>query len=434
MSQKPSKVVCIDGYNLAMPHGSGIATYGHTLLEALVADGARGQVLYGPSEAVHHSDDLNEATIISGQQKARKKSFGRAVSTRTSRFGVKAHPVSSRGNVHWPRAGMRQPAANDYWVSRELYHLANRAFTRHGTVTPVQFCPSDDVPAPQVMHWTCPLPLSAKGVPNILTVHDIIPLTLPHATGEAKHSYYKLIDAACHRADHILSVSETTRDDLIKFFPDLQNKISVTYQPILQPEAQPQEEVARWLKDTLDLDYAGYFLFYGAIEPKKNLGRIIEAYLESGSKTPLVIVAGRQWLEQYEVGLLDAHLANSPQSRIVRLDFLPRSSLDRVIAGAKATLFPSLYEGFGLPVLESMAQGVPVLGSNFGAIAEVAGDAMKAVDPYDVASIARGIRDLDHDSDLQDHLRSSGRERALFFNPEKYRVRLSSIYDHLGLL
>lgn len=426
-------VACVDGYNLAMPHGSGIATYAHTLLEALSAQGIITQVLYGPSNPYAPNNVLNEAEIISGQQKGRKKSLIRALSTLTSRYGVSAHPVKDSGTIQWPRAGMRRPAAQSYWSAHELYHLAHRAFTQYGTFTKVAFKSDYDVPAPSVMHWTCPLPISAKGVTNILTVHDIIPLKLPHSTGDNKSAFFKLVDQACHRADHIFSVSETTKSDLIEIFPDLESRISVTYQPVLTPEPVDREATARWLKDSFTLDFGGYFLFYGAVEPKKNLGRIIEAYLDSGSLTPLVIVGGRQWLAEYETGLLEAHLANQPESRILRLDYLPRSSLDRLIRGARATLFPSLYEGFGLPVLESMALGVPVLGSNNGAVREIGGGAILSTDPYDAQNIAKAIRQLDSDPELRTELSTVGKQRATFFNADTYSARISAIYQHLGL-
>lgn len=417
-----------------MPHGSGIATYGHTLLEAAGGLGLGTQVLYGPANRASSVAELNEAEIISGQAKARTKSVGRAISTFTSRFGVKAYPVVSTGQIQWPRAGMRQPAANQYWIARELYHLAHRAYARSGAFAKVDFALIDGAAKPSLMHWTCPLPITAHGMPNILTIHDVIPLMLPHSTGENKSAFYQLLDQACHRADHILSVSASTKSDLVRLFPDLEPRISVTYQPILQPEPTPEEDVACWLKDALNLDFGGYFLFYGAIEPKKNLGRIVEAYLESGSQKPLVIVGGRQWLQEDEVGLLNAHLEQQSATRIVRLDFLPRSSLDRLIRGARATLFPSLYEGFGLPVLESMALGVPVLGSHQGAIAEVGAEAILGVDPYDAMSIAAGIRKLDQDNELHQGLALAGKARAQFFAPSTYANRLMKIYRDFGLL
>src|SRR3546814_7191149 len=97
-----------------------------------------------------------------------------------------------------------------------------------------------------------------------------------------------------------------------------------------------------------------YFLFFGAIEPKKNIARMLEAYLGSGSKSPLVIVGAPGWGSDQDVKLLKSMASLDKRKRIIWLGYLPREMLAMLIAGARATLFPSLYEGFGLPVLESI--------------------------------------------------------------------------------
>lgn len=427
---------CIDGWNLALPHGSGIATYGHTLLQSLRDMRVDGQVLYGPATARHPSALMNEAALVnSGGTARRKAGWDRAASTLLSRFGCTAYSVSPSGQIVWPTLGMRQPAASSYWASRDLFNLANRAFQHYGTFTPVRFAPeSTGIRSPDVMHWTCPLPLHAPQAANVLTIHDIIPLKLPHTTTDRKDAYFRMVREACDRADHIASVSETTKADLVRFLGVNEEKITVTYQPILPPELGERETDAAWLKDTLGLDWDGYFIFYGAVEPKKNLGRIVEAFLDARTVAPLVVVGGRSWLSEHETGLLDAALSYGVSPRILKLDYLPRSSLERVLRGSRGTLFPSLYEGFGLPVLESMALGSPVLTSRGGAVEEVAGDAAILVDPYDVDDIRRGIEQLDHDEQLRQSLRFKGRSRAESFTPEAYQRRLELIYRTMRLL
>jgi len=182
------------------------------------------------------------------------------------------------------------------------------------------------------------------------------------------------------------------------------------------------------------LPHRGYFLHFGAIEPKKNIGRLIEAYLSTGIGAPLVMTGGRGWQAQEELRLLvpedeaDTLHGRRMAERIRRLEHLSRPLLRRLIRGARAVLFPSIHEGFGLPVLEAMQLGTPVLTSRGGALAEIAGDAALLVDPYDVAAIAEGIAALDAHQDLRDRLAAAGSVAAARFSPDAYRTRLEQMY------
>ena len=114
--------------------------------------------------------------------------------------------------------------------------------------------------------------------------------------------------------------------------------------------------------------------------------------------------------------------------RVRRLEHLPRPLLTRLIRGARAVLFPSIHEGFGLPVLEAMQLGTPVLTAHEGALAEVAGNAALLVDPYDVGAIAAGIRAIDGDAALRARLGAAGPDIAARFSTEAYRTRLETMY------
>ena len=171
-----------------------------------------------------------------------------------------------------------------------------------------------------------------------------------------------------------------------------------------------------------DLAPQGYFLYFGAIEPKKNVGRLIEAYLASEVTTPLIIVGGRSWRSENELRLLGTPGSQilSGAARIRKLDYLPRRMLDVLVAGARGVLFPSLYEGFGLPVVEALARGVPTMTSTAGSLPEVAGGAALLVDPYDIAAIAAAIRALDTDADLRATLSAAGPAQAARFSIEAF--------------
>jgi glycosyltransferase involved in cell wall biosynthesis len=209
--------------------------------------------------------------------------------------------------------------------------------------------------------------------------------------------------------------------------------VVTTYQSVSIPRevmTRSADDAARDLEGMFGLGWKNYFLYFGAIEPKKNLARIIEGHLASGARAPLVVIGGRAWLSDKETALLKTvqqRLKNA-DSRILQLDYLPYNMLMTLVRGARATLFPSLYEGFGLPVLESMLLGTAVLTSTAGSLPEVAGHAALLVDPYDANAISAGIRRLDADGDLRGELETRGREQAARFSEAAYQARLRELY------
>lgn len=433
--------ICIDGFNLALAKGSGIATYGRNLLETLHGMGAETQVLYGPAQVEKGRHVVNEAFLVDPerppQKLNRKQKSRRFRNTFMSQFGREAYPILPSGEVIWPSRGGGRPNADRFWAAADLFSLSQRCFEAYGRFTPVRFGQTADAPMPDVMHWTAHLPLYAKNVPNIVTIHDLIPLRLPHTTLDNKARYAALSLEAARRADHIVVVSETTRQDVIRLLNVDEARVTNTYQAVDLPSSltsRSQADVMLELEGVFNLAWKDYFLHFGAIEPKKNLGRIVEAYLASGSKTPLVIIGGRAWLDEGETALLQQVKRDGGPSadRIRQYEYMPFSMLISLIRGAKATLFPSLYEGFGLPVLESMALSTAVLTSTGGALPEVAGDAALMVDPYDVQAMTRGIRALDQDEGLRAELETKGLMQAQQFDQAAYRRRLSRAYATLG--
>jgi len=189
------------------------------------------------------------------------------------------------------------------------------------------------------------------------------------------------------------------------------------------------------LEGVFQLGWKDYFLHFGAVEPKKNLGRIVEAYLASGVQRPLILIGGRSWLDEGEVALLNQikRDGGANADRIRQYDYLSFSTLVSLIRGARAVLFPSLYEGFGLPVLEAMALSTAVLTSTGGALPEVAGDAALLVDPHDVQAIKMGISALDVDEDLRSELERRGPVQAAKFSPASYQARLLQAYSAVGV-
>jgi glycosyltransferase involved in cell wall biosynthesis len=444
-----AKTICLDGFNLAMSQSSGIGTYTRNLNTSLRNIGFETQVLYGPERGPSRNSLLNEIALYDasptpGALGKVSAALKMGIASLTSPLGRAAKPVRLSGAVLGASGTQGRPSFDDVWTSRYVFEAANRAFATFGLFTPLRFSKSEGQGRPpDVMHWTCPLPLRAPGRANLYTIHDLVPLRLPFATLDNKRRFLELCRRICSEADRVVTVSEHSKRDLVEILGVDETRIAVTYQSVHLPSTvtdRSEADVAQEVEGVFGLDWRGYFIFFGAIEPKKNLARIIEAYLGSGVAAPLIIIGGRAWLDDRETQMLYTDIVEVSAlregmirraDRIRRYEYLPFNLLVSLIRGAKATLLPSLYEGFGLPVLESMLLGTPVLTSTAGSLPEVAGDAALLVDPYDVRDIREGIVELDRDSDLRSHLTDCGLKQAAKFSPEIYETRLNDLYRTL---
>jgi glycosyltransferase involved in cell wall biosynthesis len=429
---KPS--ICIDAYNMALPEGSGIATYGRNLLTNLRELGHETSVLYGPNAARTDSPVLNEVALIDVQPppKGKVPAVRRALHRLSGRLRPsRAFPVPPTGEVVWPSTGATRPDTDMFWASQRLYHDALIRFRGSRTVTDVAFAPG--APGPDICHWTTLLPVRARDARNLYTIHDLIPLRLPHTTLDDKGVFLNLCRAVARHADRIAVVSEATRQDVIRILGVSEERVVTTYQSVSIPARvtdRAETDAARDIEGIFGLEWKSYYLYFGAIEPKKNVRRIIEGYLASRVRGPLVIVGGRAWLADKEAALLKGAVqrAEGGPHQIVHLQYLPYDMLMTLARGARATIFPSLYEGFGLPVLESMLLGTAVLTSTAGSLPEVSGDAAHLVDPYDLNAISEGLRTLDADQGYREELQRKGPAQAAKFSPERYRERLGELY------
>ncbi len=429
----------IDGYNLAMPHGTGIATYGITLGRSIRAIGHALDGVFGLD--VGKPVDTREALFFDlvGRAPAKETRHQRRVNA--VRDAVRAlgrpelHEVPITDQVAKQSFAETLPVFDRLFSLQRLFETAYSYFDRTGRFLAV--CIKEP---PAIMHWTYPVPVRLAGSRNVYTVHDLVPLRLPYTTLDRKGSYHALIASCIKTADHVCTVSEASRDDILSRFPIDPARLTNTYQASSLPAAalasDPDEDAAM-IDGIFGLKHRGYFLFFGAIEPKKNIGRLIEAYLGIQTETPLVIVGARAWQSEEELRLLPkGDAANRPHGqrimqRVLQLEYLPRPLLLKLIRGAKAVMFPSLFEGFGLPALEAMQLGSPVLASTTGSLPEVTGDAAVGVDPYDVGSIAEGLRAVDSDAGLRASLSDKGLRQAETFSAERYQARLAAMYKEI---
>ena len=436
--------VDIDGFNLALEEGTGIATYGRNLSFRLADLGCQVGVLYG--RPTTGRDDLAQEVSFFDPVEVRPKRWIRPLYSAAAVVravpGVRARRINLSGAVIAEDFRARLPHFDEIYNVSRLFQLANDYFYAFGRPLKVVM----DRP-PDVMHWTYPLPIEVAGARNIYTMHDLVPLRLPHTTLDRKRRYLKLVRMLADRADHLVTVSEASRRDIIEILNVAPERVTNTYQAVDIPASaigRPPDSIAAEVGGVFGLPYKGYFLFFGAIEPKKNINRLIQAYLAANVASPLVIVGKRAWKSTQELKLLGlddmrnemAKLsgADTPAGRrILRINYTPTGMLMSLVQGAKAVLFPSLYEGFGLPVLEAMSLGTPVITSNTSSLPEVAGDAALLVDPYDPHALTAAVRTFEEDAELREELAARGQVRAGMFSKDAYTARLGRLYRGLGL-
>lgn len=373
----------LDSRNLSLPQGTGVATYAAMLARCLPLIGRQPEIL------------LPDPPLA-----------------RPLRWLAAALPSPARSRLHANPTGWPTRTAPD------LFRIAQVHFDLYGRLRPLTG-PSP----PSLMHWTYPIPLRFAGIRNLYTIHDIIPLLHPTLTGIDPIRARRILSRIAAGADHLVTVSEASRQDLINQLGIDPADITNTWQAVDVTMADPASPNAI---------PGAYYLHVGAIERRKNLPRLIAAWRASGTPCPLILAGPDGWAAAETLAAAAPFLGQTSQPgrpTILRLPYLPRPQLLALIRGARALLMPSLAEGFGLPVAEAMALGTPVVTSATGALAEIAADAALLVDPLDPAAIAAALQALDASPDLRARLAAAGETRAKLFTVEAYAARLRTLYD-----
>lgn len=431
--------ILIDGYNLGLEKGTGVATYARNLSYEIGNLGHHVDVLYGNRSSATRDELLREIYFFDSSEDERIKWLEIIEQAQQAIHGpltFRAKQIPITGKVVTTTFKSRLPHFDTLYNSPDLFSRAQSAFKLWGRPSAIRLPEK-----PDLAHWTYPIPLHVKGRPNLYTLHDVVPLRLPYTTLDHKRRYIKLLKQLDRRAAHFMTVSENSKRDLVDLVGISPERITNTYQSVSIPDKyrkKAEDQVMREVEGLTGFDYKGYFLFWGSLEPKKNIGRIIEAYLSSKVDTPLVIVGAQAWKAEQELKLLgdtgtlhgSIERRRGARKRVIQLPYAPFPLLVSLIRGAKVALFPSLYEGFGLPVLEAMLLGTPVICSDSSSLPEVAGKAACMVDPYDTQAITQAIRAMDSDAAMRaDHV-ERGEKQAALFTPEIYRERLKDVYDH----
>lgn len=276
------------------------------------------------------------------------------------------------------------------------------------------------------------LPPTRPSTRTLLQVHDLSYVRVPEAAPPSLKTYLdRVVPASVRRADHVLADSQATKDDLVALYAVDADKVTVLYGGV-DSRFQPASEVAqRRVRAKYQIGDGPYILTVGTVQPRKNYARLIEALAQLRTSTQdidLVIAGGKGWLEDPIYATIQRL---NMQERVHMIGFVDDADLPALYSAAHCFAFPSLYEGFGLPVLESMACDTPVVTSALSSLPEVAGDAALLVDPYDTAAIADALDQLVNDDALRARLIAAGRQQIGHFTWTKAATQLLAIYQQM---
>lgn len=302
-------------------------------------------------------------------------------------------------NFRWATARL-----TDEWFAR-LWHRARLPLRIERWAGPLDLLHAPDFTLPPVR----------RGTRTLLTVHDLSFIRAPRTATPSLRAYLEhVVPRSVARADHVLADSEATRQDVIELYGAPPEKISVLYSGVdarFAPVTDPAEQ--QRVRDRYGIGPGPYVLSVGTVQPRKNYARLAEALHRLGRPDlRLVIAGGKGWLDDALYQRIDA-LGLADQ--VIFTGFADDTDLPALYSAAEVFAFPSLYEGFGLPPLEAMACGTPVVAANTSSLPEVIGEAGLLIPPTDVDALAGALARLLDDPALRADLIARGRQQAQRF-------------------
>jgi glycosyltransferase involved in cell wall biosynthesis len=272
----------------------------------------------------------------------------------------------------------------------------------------------------------------APAVSMVVTVHDLVPYLFPGTMRRRNLLLSRLLlPASLRRAQAIVTVSDSTRRDLLRFFSLKTPLVETVYAGLASTFARPPDRAGLAARLAADFGLSPpYLLGVGTLEPRKNIGTTLRAFALLAERIPhrLVLVGGRGWKSR---GLLEEMEKGPWRDRLLYTGHVREDQLPDLYAGADVFLFPSLYEGFGSPLLEALACGVPVVTSNVSSLPEVAGDAGILIDPGRPQEMADAVMAILTDPERRQRMIVRGRERAAEFTWDKAAGRMVELFAEL---
>lgn len=265
------------------------------------------------------------------------------------------------------------------------------------------------------------LPPFNSHIKYLAIVHDLIPLYMPELFTKGHKQRFKFFTDLCaKKADHIVAVSKATKDDVMKYMKFPESKISVIYEGA-DKRFTPERDEKR-ITETMN-KYGitkSYILCLSTVEPRKNMLRTIKAFeqllIKGLDNYQLVLVGGNGWNNGE---IYDYYKSHNMEDSVIFTGYASDEEIKHIYANATVFVYPSLCEGFGIPIIEAMQSGTPVITSNISCMPEVAGKACELVNPYSVSDIEHAIEKIISDEKLREKMREAGIKRAAEFSWEK---------------
>lgn len=271
-------------------------------------------------------------------------------------------------------------------------------------------------------NWYLPPQHTGK---KVACVFDLTSLIFPHLHQSKTTQLDRVrFERIARLADLVITISQSSRADFLSFYP--KTNIEIIYPGVSDKFRQKiNKQTIKKVMKKYNLA-PGYILSVATLEPRKNLGNLLRAYLATDLNQPLVLAGQIGWKAEDILKLINQH-----QDRIRLLGFVKDEELRVLYQNALLFVYPSFYEGFGLPVLEAMAQGVPVISSNTSSLCEVGGDVAYYIDPKKPESIKKGLLDLVHNTKKRQKLANLGLKQAARFSWKKSAEKLNNLYQRI---